>query len=53
LKENKVPVSARIPDWMKSILENSAIKNDRNFSLELINRIKLSLTEEEKKIAGI
>lgn len=53
LKENKVPVSARIPDWMKSILENSAIKNDRNLSLELINRVKLSLTEEEKKIAGI
>lgn len=53
LKENKVPVSARIPDWMKSILENSAIKNDRNFSLELINRVRQSLTEEEKKIAGI
>lgn len=53
LKEIKVPISARIPKWMKSILENSARINDRNISLEITNRLKQTLTEEEKKIAGI
>jgi hypothetical protein len=53
LKEYKVSVSARVPPWMKSILENSARVNDRNISLEIVNRIKQTLTEEEKKIAGI
>jgi len=53
LKEIKVPISARIPEWMKSILENSARINDRNISLEITNRLKQTLTQEERKNAGI
>lgn len=53
LEENKVSISARVPNWMKTILKNSAKNNDRNISLEITNRLKQTLTEEEKKIAGI
>ena len=53
LKEIKVPISARIPEWLKIILENSARINDRNISLEITNRLKQTLTQEERKNAGI
>ncbi|MBX4133444.1 hypothetical protein JMI89_07355 [Frischella sp. Ac48] len=53
MEENKVSISARAPNWMKTILKNSAKNYDRNISLEITNRLKQTLTEEEKKIAGI
>ena len=53
MKENKVTLSARIPRSLKTALEVLAVMNDRTMSQELVNRVKQSLTEEEKKIAGI
>lgn len=53
LKENKVSISARVPSWIKTILKNSAKNNDRNISLEITNRLKQTLTEEEIKNANI
>ena len=53
LKENKVTLSARIPVSLKTALEVLAAMNDRTMSQELVNRVRQSLTEEEKKIAGI
>ena len=53
MKENKVTLSARIPISLKTALEVLAVMNDRTMRQELVNRVKQSLTEEEKKIAGI
>lgn len=53
MKENKVTLSARIPRSLKTALEVLAVMNDRTMSQELVNRVRQSLTEEEKKIAGI
>ncbi|MCX8581154.1 hypothetical protein J3U18_05550 [Gilliamella sp. B3482] len=53
MKENKVSISARVPSWIKTILKNSAKNNDRNISLEITNRLKQTLTEEEIKNANI
>lgn len=46
-------ISARVPGWIKTILKNSAKNNDRNISLEITNRLKQTLTEEEIKNANI
>ncbi|MCX8583445.1 MULTISPECIES: hypothetical protein [unclassified Gilliamella] len=53
MKENKVTLSARIPVSLKVALEVLAVMNDRTMSQELVNRVRQTLTEEEKKIAGI
>ncbi|MCO6551001.1 MULTISPECIES: Arc family DNA-binding protein [Gilliamella] len=53
MKENKVTLSARMPVSLKAALEVLAAMNDRTMSQELVNRVRQSLTEEEKKIAGI